>query len=187
MRLMSFAATTAQMYAGTKTVTRRIDRKVWWAKVLKSGTLVCAVEKSQGIPKGGKVKRIGVIEIVGVRRELLHKITDFDAECPTCEGDAFIEQIAGVDEDPRKDCPDCYRGSFNAECDREGFRNMPGADFVDLFCHINGCEPDVTITRIEFKHRPDLSVCCGEERLQLHDAELDVDFTACSECKRVQP
>lgn len=68
MRNLSFALTTRQMRERTKTVTRR--KGTWWSKVLKPGDLVCAVEKSQGIKKGGIV-RLGVIRIVSVRVESL--------------------------------------------------------------------------------------------------------------------
>lgn len=71
MRNLSFALTTAQMRARTKTVTRR--KGTWWAGVLKPGDLVCAVEKSQGIKKGGLV-RLGTIRIVSVRVERLDDI-----------------------------------------------------------------------------------------------------------------
>lgn len=68
MRNMSFALTTEQIRNRTKTVTRR--KGVWWARVLKPGTLLCAVEKSQGIKKGGLV-RLCVIRVVSVRTEQL--------------------------------------------------------------------------------------------------------------------
>ena len=73
MRNMSFSKTTAQMYARTKTVTRRYG---WW--FLKPGDRLQAVEKSQGLRKGEKVKRICVIEVVSVRCEKLRDMTDDD-------------------------------------------------------------------------------------------------------------
>lgn len=75
MRNLSFALTTRQMRDRTKTVTRR--RGTYWARVLKPGDLVCAVEKSQGIKRGGLV-RLGVIRVVSVRHESLGKVTDAD-------------------------------------------------------------------------------------------------------------
>lgn len=71
MRNLSFSLTTRQMLDRTKTVTRR--RGVWWARVLKPGDLLCAVEKSQGIKKGGLV-RIGTIRVVSVRVEKLNDL-----------------------------------------------------------------------------------------------------------------
>ena len=70
MRNLSFALTTAQMRARSKTVTRRLG--MFWL-CLKPGELVCAVEKSQGIVKGGLV-RLGVIRIVSVTTEPLLEI-----------------------------------------------------------------------------------------------------------------
>ena len=73
MRHMSFALTTAQMRARTKTVTRRTG----WAS-LKPGTLIQAVEKAQGLRKGEHVRRLGVIRVLVVTREPLSAITDED-------------------------------------------------------------------------------------------------------------
>lgn len=74
MRNISFALTTPQFIDGTKDVTRRVG----WI-FLKSGERLMAVEKSQGLGKGGKVKRLGEIEVVSVRREPLHvMLTDLD-------------------------------------------------------------------------------------------------------------
>lgn len=70
MRNMSFALTTQQFKDGTKDVTRRFG----W-NFLKPGHLVCAVEKGMGLKKGEKIIRLGVIEIVDVRQELLGCIT----------------------------------------------------------------------------------------------------------------
>lgn len=70
-RNISFALTTAQFLAGTKTVTRRLG----WEK-LKPGDVLCAVEKSQGLKKGEKVKKLGAIRVVDVRRESLRLMAD---------------------------------------------------------------------------------------------------------------
>lgn len=74
MRNLSFALTTQQMRDRTKTVTRR--RGTFWSRVLKPGDLVCAVEKSQGIAKGGLV-RLGVIRVVSVGVERLGTMQAF--------------------------------------------------------------------------------------------------------------
>lgn len=73
MRNLSFALTTRQIRERNKTVTRR--RGTFWSRVLKPGDLVCAVEKSQGITRGGLV-RLGVLRVVSVRVEPLHKVGD---------------------------------------------------------------------------------------------------------------
>lgn len=67
VRNISFALTTEQIRKQTKTVTRRLG---WdW---LNAGTLLQPVVKGQGIPKGGKVERIGApIRVTRVSREPL--------------------------------------------------------------------------------------------------------------------
>jgi len=183
MRLMSFAATTAQMRARAKTVTRRLDSKGYWLRVLAPGTLVCAVEKGQGIPKGEQIQRIGVIEIVEVRREALFRVSPYGHWIPP-------------------------RGELSArETAAEGFPELSARwnEFVDVFCEVNGIEPKPwapsEVTRIEFRHRPELTVCCGAKAVPevggsgcagggpepLEDVDitaeeaLDYDWT-CSKC-----
>jgi hypothetical protein len=70
MRNMSFALTTPQVRAQIKDVTRR---RGW--DDLKPGDRVCAVVKGQGIPKGEKIERICVIEIVDVCKQYVNDIT----------------------------------------------------------------------------------------------------------------
>lgn len=72
-RNISFALTTPQFEDGSKDVTRRAG----WEH-LEAGTVLCAVEKSQGLGKGGKVRRLGMIRVVSVRRERLDEITADD-------------------------------------------------------------------------------------------------------------
>ena len=71
MRNMAFAKTISQMRDRTKTVTRRVG--TW--KNLESGTLLCAVEKAQGLAKGEKVKRIGTIRVLSVSQEKAVSVT----------------------------------------------------------------------------------------------------------------
>lgn len=71
-RNISFALTTGQFRDKTKTVTRRVG----W-KFLKPGTILMGCEKVQGIKKGGLV-RLGLIEVVDVRREKLSLIDQDD-------------------------------------------------------------------------------------------------------------
>ncbi len=78
-RNMSFAMTTEQVATQKKTVTRRFG---WW--FLKPGDIVQPVEKSMGLQKGERAKKIGgLIRIVSVRKEALNAIDD--ADC-TLEG-----------------------------------------------------------------------------------------------------
>lgn len=124
MRNLSFALTTKQIRDRTKTVTRR--RGTWWAKWLRPGDLLCAVEKSQGIKKGELV-RLCVIRIVSVRTEPLDEMQGG----PTC---------GRTDE------------YGDAEAAREGFPDLGGAGFVAMFLGHMGGSPDQIVTRIEFEY-----------------------------------
>lgn len=66
MRNMSFALTTEQILARTKTVTRRMG----WA-FLKPGDRIQAIEKGMGLKKGETVRRLAVLRIEQVTREPL--------------------------------------------------------------------------------------------------------------------
>jgi hypothetical protein len=68
VRNISFALTTRQLHARTKTVTRRVGR--FWVENLKIGEVVMACEKTQGIKKGELV-RICPIRIVDLGVEHL--------------------------------------------------------------------------------------------------------------------
>lgn len=72
-RNISFALTTPQFIARTKTVTRRFG---WWN--LKPGQILCGVEKAMGLKPGEKIKRLGLIEIVSTRVEPLNAIDQQD-------------------------------------------------------------------------------------------------------------
>lgn len=73
---ISFALTTPQLLNGTKSVTRRNG----WKKV-KVGDQLMAIEKGMGLKKGEKVKKLGVIEIVNVRREPLDALYNNSEDC----------------------------------------------------------------------------------------------------------
>jgi len=128
MRNLSFALTTRQFRERTKTVTRRVGTT--WAKRLKPGDLLCGVVKSQGIPKGGKVDRLGVIRVVSVRVERLARITNDPMF-------AFIPE---------------YGSTFCHETVREGFPGLTAWAFVQMFCKHMKCKPSDEITRIEFAY-----------------------------------
>lgn len=121
---MSFALTTPQMLARTKTVTRRLG----WS-TLKPGTLLQAVEKSQGLGKGGKVRKLGVIRVVSVRQEKLLRI---------CDQTSTNARLYG-----RK------------ECIFEGFPHLSPEEFLQMFCKHMGSAPGDVVTRIEFEHVPE--------------------------------
>lgn len=72
-RNMSFSITPYQILLKSKTVTRRLG----W-RFLKPDDIVNAVEKSRGLKKGEKVKRLCQIKIKSTRIEPLHMIDSDD-------------------------------------------------------------------------------------------------------------
>lgn len=73
MKLISFALTTDAFLEGQKTVTRRLG----W-KGLRAGERLMAVEKAMGLRRGERVRRLGEIEVLSVRRERLDAINEED-------------------------------------------------------------------------------------------------------------
>ncbi len=69
-RLISFSMTEPQFIDGSKDVTRRMG----WLH-LRAGDRLIAVRKAMGLRRGEKVHRLGLIEVVSVRRERLDIIT----------------------------------------------------------------------------------------------------------------
>lgn len=119
MRNISFALTTPQFLDGTKDVTRRMG----WL-FLKPGDELCVIEKGQGLKKGETVKRLGVIRVADVRRELLSRLTD--------------DLDYGFLETRREGFPSPHPYEYPSE-------------FVRFFCNgHNKCTPESLITRIEF-------------------------------------
>lgn len=102
---------------------KTVTRRLGWIS-LKPGDTLCAVEKSQGLKKGETVKKLGTIRVKTVTRQFLDRLT--------------------ADQDYGR-----------AECIKEGFppphAKSDPAEFVAFFCHANGCEPDIWVTRIEFE------------------------------------
>jgi hypothetical protein len=70
-RNISFAFTTPQFIARTKTVTRRMG----WRKAV-AGQELCGVKKGMGLRPGEKVERLGMIRLVSVTSEQLRRLTD---------------------------------------------------------------------------------------------------------------
>lgn len=105
-RNISFFLTQAQFLDRSKDVTRRLR----W-KYVKVGDVLCGVKKAQGIPKGGKIERLGLIEVVSARREPLSIITpddvrregfpdwtpaqfiEFYSKCNNCNPDEVVTRI----------------------------------------------------------------------------------------------
>lgn len=122
-RNISFALTTPQFQDGSKDVTRRLG----WLH-LKPGDILCAVKKSQGLKRGEKVERLGMIKVVDVRQEPLRRLTD--------------DLDYGFAECKREGYPHPHPKSWPSE-------------FVAFFCNSHkGCTPESAITRIEFERVP---------------------------------
>ena len=117
MRNMSFSMTTEAVRNRTKTVTRRLG----WA-FLKPGDLLMACEKCQGLKKGEKVKRLGVIRVVSVEKETLHDLFHYDLT------------------------------ATQYEMEREGFDGWTPWGFVDMFITANHCSEHTPLNRIEFEY-----------------------------------
>jgi hypothetical protein len=72
VRNISFALTTEQILAGTKTVTRRLG----WERA-KVGDLLRPVRKGMGLKPGEKIEVLrSPIRIIDIRREPLRRMTD---------------------------------------------------------------------------------------------------------------
>lgn len=116
-RNLSFALTTPQFIDRSKDVTRRMG----WLFLNPSDQLM-GVEKSQGLGKGGVIKRLGLITVVDVRREPLRRM--------------FDEPEYGKAEVIREGFPlMTVKGFIEMFCDSH-----------------KGCEPHSVVTRIEFRH-----------------------------------
>jgi len=90
-RNISFAKTKQQIRDRSKTVTRRFG----WA-FLKSGDILCGVEKGMGLKKGEQVVRLAMIDVVSVRRERVDAITQGDVVregFPDLTPDQFIDDV----------------------------------------------------------------------------------------------
>lgn len=90
MRNMSFAFTTVQFGAQTKTVTRRLG----W-KDLKPGEVLMGCVKCMGLRKGENVQKLGLIRVVSVCREPLSAILEEPEGCakegfPRVRPEAFV-------------------------------------------------------------------------------------------------
>lgn len=92
MRNMGFAMTTAQIKAGTKTVTRRFG---WW--FLNEGDMVQPVAKAMGLKRGEKVQKLrGPLQVVKVNSEPLNSITKADCILegfPDLEPSEFVDML----------------------------------------------------------------------------------------------
>ena len=114
MRNISFSMTMAQFRARTKDVTRRMG----WAGAKPLDKLM-GCEKCQGLGPGGKIVKMGAIQLVDVRQEPLRRMID--------------EPAYGREECRREGFPDMTPAQF-VEFFCRGHK---------------GCTPETIITRIE--------------------------------------
>ena len=90
-RNISFTLTTEQFKIRTKTVTRRMG----WAHTA-HGEILCAIEKGQGLKKGKKIKKLGMIRVLSFRKEPLDAITKEDCikeGFPHLSPDEFVKMF----------------------------------------------------------------------------------------------
>lgn len=123
-RIISFSMTKEQVRARQKTVTRRLG----W-RDLKPGTILQAVEKAQGLNKGEKMVKLGLIRVVDARREPLMRLLNSPSYGPDDPSYGSVEMIL------------------------EGFPGRDPEDFVKFF--LRGHDHDYTeedITRIQFEY-----------------------------------
>lgn len=121
MRNMSFALTTEQVIAGTKTVTRRLG----WLN-LKPGDTIQPVKKCMGLKKGEKLDKLtDPLRVVSVRREKLRRMID--------------DMQYGFDE--------CVKEGFANHPDLQ----WPSQFVEFFCATHRGCTLDSDVTRIEFE------------------------------------
>lgn len=122
MRNMSFALTTEQIMAGTKTVTRRLG----WLN-LKPGQQIRPVRKCMGLRPGEKLDVLrDPLTVVSVRREILSAmLSDIEYGFRECALEGFGEH------------PD-YR--------------WPSQFVAMFCATHKGCTPETLVTRIEFAY-----------------------------------
>lgn len=102
--------------------TKTVTRRLGW-KNLKVGEILNACVKCMGLKPGEKIERLAQIRVVSVRSEVLTAI--------------YFK----------------HKGSYgNSEAAKEGFPNMTGVQFVEMFCKHMGVDTDAQVTRIEFEY-----------------------------------
>lgn len=154
MRNMSFMLTTYQFQNKVKDVTRRMG----W-KFLRKGDRLMGCEKCQGLKKGEKINRLGVIEVTQVWREPLN---------------AMIE-------DPYYGTLEVMREGFGSNTPITNARQ-----FIEMFCKHNKCKPSDEVTRIEYGYI--CSTCDGLGKLELERTGIEEDdkssiWVTCRDCE----
>lgn len=131
MRNMSFFLTTQQFIDHLKEITRRCG----WDNLL-PGEHFMAVEKAQGLGKGGKIRKLGECMCISNDPEPLEDII----RRPIRLQDQFADKSG--------------QGYLKPEVQREGFPDLTPEAFVKMFCEANkakDCQPETMINRIHFE------------------------------------
>ena len=107
-----------------KNKTKTVTRRLGWAHA-KPGMEVLAVSKCQGLKPGEKAEIFGVIRFLDVRMEKLSLMLS-----------------------------DCAAGGYgDIEAAKEGFPELGGSGFMDMFGKHMKCDPFKTyVRRIEFEY-----------------------------------
>lgn len=121
-RNISFSMTTEQFVSRTKDVTRRAG----WLTLVPN-VVLHGCEKCQGLKRGEKVKKLGLIKTVDVRREPLRRMID--------------EPEYGREEVIREGFPDLTPEQFVTMFCKGHF----------------GCTPETVITRIEYAYMDEVA------------------------------
>jgi hypothetical protein len=132
MRNISFTETKPQFRARQKHRTRRGNKNGPTWKSLKPGDVLMGCEQCQGLGKGGKIVRMGPIVILETNFEPL---------------DDIIRR-------PMRTINPCSLQPvwWSDETTMEGFPELTPAQFVDMFCAMNDCEPETEINNILFDY-----------------------------------
>ena len=169
MRNISFTETKPQFRARQKHRTRRGNAKGPTWKNLKPGDVLMGCEQCQGLGKGGKIVRMGPIVILETNIEPLDDIIRRPVRLLRSGSPATWSKFQKTCEffrnDRRMMCPQgcvSYLKMGNC-CDEvscpgfrevtlEGFPDLTEQQFVDMFCHMNDCEPETEINNILFDY-----------------------------------
>ena len=102
--------------------TKTVTRRKGWKKV-KPGQILNGCVQCMGLKPGQKIERLGQIRVISARREPLSLMAD-------------------------QDNPEYG----NEEAIKEGFPELTGVEFVEMFCRDLNATPDEEVTRIEFEY-----------------------------------
>lgn len=102
--------------------TKSVTRRKGW-RTVKPGQILNGCVKCMGLKPGESIERLGQIRVTSARREALQLMADSD--------------------NPEYG---------NEEAIKEGFPELTGVEFVEMFCRDLDATPDEEVTRIEFEY-----------------------------------